>query len=33
MAGVAQDWTPHGMTDDAALVLCRVLPAEERQES
>ena len=29
MVGVAQDWTRDGMTDDAALVLCRVLPAAE----
>jgi len=33
MVEVAQDWTTSGMTDDAALVLCRVLPAAERQVS
>ncbi len=30
MVDVAQAWTEEGMTDDAALVLCRVLPDGER---
>ncbi len=33
MVGVAQDWTRDGMIDDAALVLCRVLPASEHERS